>query len=170
MERGLPFDVSNNVAVYTTDLARKICDKAGIPLGKAEEAKEKVHTPLCGLTTQHNTTQHESTQHTTTVMYKQWHLLPQEFAVFILFHENHCTLSILCYANQFFGSPTEAAAAPCVLLHLDPSVNTSKKSKTCRKHTLVSSRRFRNLTLTLTQLTDLEKSYRNTLRQRRLRR
>ena len=61
MERGLPFDVSNNVAVYTTDLARKICDKAGIPLGKAEEAKEKVHTPLCGLTTQHNTTRVNST-------------------------------------------------------------------------------------------------------------
>jgi hypothetical protein len=65
MERGLPFDVSNNVAVYTTDFTRKICDKAGIPRSKAEEAKEKVHTPLWGLTTQHNTTQHESTQHTT---------------------------------------------------------------------------------------------------------
>ena len=49
MERGVPFGVSNNVAVYTTDLTRKICDKTSILTdshSKAMEAKEKVHMPL----------------------------------------------------------------------------------------------------------------------------
>ena len=158
MERGVPFGLSNNVAVYTTDLTRKICDKISILTdshSKAMEAKEKVLTPLpLKISTRRST-----------VMYKQWHLLPQEFAVFILFHDNHYTLSILCYANQFFCASTEAATAPCVLLHLDPQL---KKRNPQRKHTLLSCRTFRNLTLTLTPLTDV--SHRNTLTQRQLRR
>jgi hypothetical protein len=48
---------------------------------------------------------------------------------------------------------------------LDPQL---KKRNPQRKHTLLSCRTFRNLTLTLTPLTDV--SHRNTLTQRQLRR